>query len=411
MAGTIQHVPQTHIDRLRQLRAEARQELTGNILPFSILHVLDREQGGFYGHVANDRTIQAEAPKGLVQHSRMLWTFAQAGRAVGDAGYGQVALHAYRALMDWFRDAEHGGFFWMVDYRGRPLETAKFVYGQAFALYGLAEQHRASGDAGCLEEAIELYRLLEGHCRDLEHGGYWEACQRDWTPAPEVHVDPTPLPVAKGMNTHLHLLEAYTNLLRVWDDAGVRARLQALIQGTLDQILNPETHHLGLYFDRQWRPLSDRISYGHDIEGSWLLVEAAEVLGEPALLDRVREATLQMAYTVLEQGVDSDGGLFDEHDPTGEREQAKTWWPQAEAVVGFLNAYQLSGDASFLEASLASWAFIRQYFVDREQGGWFHTVDGRGCPHDREKAGPWKTPYHGSRACLEMMDRTSKMGF
>ncbi len=198
-------------------------------------------------------------------------------------------------------------------------------------------------------------------------------------------------------------------MLRAWDDGELRASLQALVHTTLGRILNPDTHQFSLYFDREWRSLSDRVSYGHDIEGSWLLVEAAEVLGDPELSAQVREAALQMAYATLERGVDADGGLFHEGDPSGVIERGKVWWPQAEAMVGFLNAYQLNGDPRFLEASLASWRFVQEHLVDREHGEWFWIVDEAGRPHDREKAGPWKTPYHNGRACLEVMERVRKL--
>jgi mannobiose 2-epimerase len=396
----------THI---RLLCDQVRQELIKNILPFSMHFVVDRQNGGFHGHVANDRTVQVEAPKGLVQHSRMLWTFAHAGRILDDPEYRPIALHARQALLEWFWDREHGGFFWMVDYQGQPLQTDKFTYGQSFAIYGLAEQHLAYGDAECLGRAIELYRLLEAHCRDAEQGGYWEACQQDWTLAPDRRLDPTDLPVAKGMNTHLHVLEAYTNLLRAWDDADLRASLQGLIHILLHHILNPDTSQFSLYFDRGWRSLSDRISYGHDIEGSWLLVEAAEVLGDPDLLTQAQEAALQMAYATLEQGLDADGGLFYEGDASGVIVHNKEWWPQAEAVVGFLNAYQLNGDRRFLDASLASWRFIQAHLVDREHGEWFYCASKAGHSPEGEKAGQWKTPYHNGRACLEVMGRVPKL--
>jgi mannobiose 2-epimerase len=397
------------MDRLVQFRSEVFQELTGNILPFSMHFVADREHGGFYGQVANDRTVQKKAPKGLVQHSRILWTFAHAYRIVGDPEYLLSAFHARKALINWFWDREHGGFFWMVDYRGQPLQTDKFTYGQAFAIYGLAEYHLAYGNAQCLDRAIELCRLLERHSRDPEHGGYWEVCHRDWTPAPGQCVDETALPVAKGMNSHLHVLEAYTNLLRAWDDGDLRASLQALVHTMLRRILNPDTHQLALFFDREWRPLSDRVSYGHDIEGSWLLAEAAEVLGDPELITQIREAALQMAYATLERGVDADGGLFYEGDSSGVIERGKVWWPQAEAIVGFLNAYQLNGDPRFLDASLASWRFVQEQLVDEKHGEWFQAGDEAGRSHDREKAGPWKTPYHNGRACLEVMERIRKL--
>jgi mannobiose 2-epimerase len=393
------------ITRMEQLRIEVLQELTDNILPFSMQFMVDWENGGFYGHVANDRTVRTHASKGLVQHSRMLWTFAHANRSLGDPEYQPIALHAQKALLDWFWDKELGGLFWMVDHRGQPLQTEKFTYGQAFAIYGLAEAHLAYGDGECLARAIELYRLLQTYCHDAEHDGYWEACQRDWTPIPDLHLDPIDLPVIKGMNTHLHVLEAYTNLLRAWDDADLRASLRALLHTLLRNILNPDSYQFFLYFDRAWQPLSAHVSYGHDIEGSWLLVEAAEVLGDPELLVQVQETALQMAYATLQQGVDADGGLVYEGDASGVIDYKKEWWPQAEAMVGFLNAYQMSGDHRFLDASLASWRFIQKNLVDTEHGEWFYSASEAGRSSEGEKAGMWKTPYHNARACLEVMTR------
>ena len=390
---------------LEQYRAEVLLELTENILPFSVRFVVDREHGGFHTHKGNDTTVQEGAPKALVQHSRMLWIFARAARSLGDHECADRAARAKEEMSAWFRDSEHGGYYWMVEYQGQPLYTDKFTYGQAFALYGLAEYHLASDDAGSVDDAIRLFHLIEGRCSDPEDGGYWEALRRDWTPAADLWVDDTTFPVAKSMNTHLHLLEAYTHLLRTWDSDELRDRLLGLTRILLDRIVQPNSHQMALYFDRTWRPLSDRVSYGHDIEASWLLVEAANVLGDGCLQAEVREVALQMAYAVLERGVDGDGGLWDEGDPTGAVRQSKTWWPQAEAMVGFLNAYQLSGNRCFLQASLAAWHFVRTHLVDKELGDWFWSVDRAGRPSNRGKAGPWKAAYHNGRACIEVMER------
>jgi mannobiose 2-epimerase len=397
------------MDELQLLRAEVLQELTGNILPFSMRFVVDWEQGGFYGLVANDRTVQKQAPKGLVQHSRILWTFAHAHRTLQDPQLLPIVAHARTALLNWFWDQHCGGFFWMLNHLGQPVQPGKIVFGHAFAIYGLTEDYLATGSAESLAGAKETYYLLEKHGRDLERGGYWEARHQDWTHAPEQRVDPTDLPVIKGMNTHLHMLEAYTNLLRVWNDDGVRSRLRALIYIMTERVLNPQTHHLSLFFDREWQSLSDGISYGHDIEASWLLVEAAEVLGDRELQAQAETAALRMACATLEQGVGADGGVFDEGDPSGVIGRGRSWWPQAEAMVGFLNAYQLNDDRRFLEASLASWRFIKHYIVDREHGDWFWGVDEAGHPLDREKAGPWKAPYHNGRACLEVIRRVQTL--
>jgi mannobiose 2-epimerase len=393
------------MNRLQELRTAAQNELVTNVLPFSMNHVVDHENGGFYGYVANDITVRRDAPKALIQHTRMLWTFAHAQRILGDSAYAPIADYARRAVTGWFADTEQGGYFWIVDATGRPLQTDKLTYGQAFAIYALAEDHLAGGPADSLERAIQLYHLLESHCHDAQYGGYFEGCRHDWTAAPELSVDETNLPVVKSMNVHLHMMEAYSTLLQAWGNPGLRANLRALVEIMLGHIRNRRAHHLWLWFDREWHPLSDHISYGHDIEGSWLLLEAAEALGDRGLRTRARAAALGMAYATLGRAVDADGGLFSEGNPSGVTDRNKIWWPQAEAVIGFLNAYQLNGDPRLLEAALASWRFIQEHIVDREHGGWFWGVDEAGRTLDREKAGAWKAAYHSGRMCMEIMRR------
>lgn len=400
---------QRHASSLVRLQADASRELTENILPFTMQHVADWEHGGFYGYVANDRTAQKDAPKAIVQHSRILWTFSRAYRVLGSAAYLPVIARARNALADWFWDREHGGYSWMVSCQGMPLQADKFAFGQAYAIYGLAEDYLATGNTESLGRALQTFRLLEEHGRDLECGGYWEARHRDWAPAPELRVDETDLPVVKGMNSHLHLLEAYANLLHASGDDRVRASLRSVIDIMSAGILDAGTHHLSLFFDRNWHSLSDTISYGHDIEASWLLVEAAEALGEPGQVAKAREAALGIANATLELGVDTDGSLFYAGNPAGVTEREKIWWPQAEAVVGFMNAYQLNRDPRFLQAVLDCWRFIQERLVDIKHGDWFWGVDGTGRPLDRQKAGPWKTPYHNGRACLEVMRRVQEL--
>jgi mannobiose 2-epimerase len=395
--------------QLEQYRDEVLHELTDNILPFSLCFVVDREHGGFHTLPGNDTTAQQGAPKGLVQHSRMLWIFARATRILGDPEYARTAAKAHQELLDWFRDDAHGGYYWIVDYQGQSLYSDKFTYGQAFALYGLVESYLTSRDPATLDEAKRLFHLIEERCSDPDNGGYWEARRRDWSPAPDLWVDDTTLPVAKSMNTHLHLLEAYGHLLRAWDDARLRESLRVLVQIMLQRIVQPVGHQMALHFDRRWHPLSDRVSYGHDIEASWLLMEAATALGDQDLLTAAREAALLMADAVLARGVDSDGGLWDEGDPSGVARRHKTWWPQAEAMVGFLNCYQMSSESRFLQASLATWRFVQAHMVDREHGEWYWSVDQMGRPGDQGKAGPWKAAYHNGRACLEVWQRAEQL--
>jgi mannobiose 2-epimerase len=213
---------------------------------------------------------------------------------------------------------------------------------------------------------------------------------------------------AKSQNTHLHVMEAYTGLLRAWPDPRVRAAQLTLVGLMLERILDPKTHHLGLYFDADWTPRSTAISYGHDIEAAWLLCEAAEVLADETVLARTREAAVQIARVTLAEGVSPLGGIYNEGGPHGITNANHEWWPQAEAAVGFLNAYQISGDPAFLRAADASWQFVEKYLVDRKDGEWFHTVDPHGKPQPRRgKAGIWKCPYHNGRACMEIADRVA----
>ncbi len=393
---------------LHQFRSEVEQEVKQDILPFHMEKLTDRENGGFYGYLSNTLEVRKDAPRSLVQNSRLLWTYAQAFRVLKEPAYLNTAGRAYHYLLDYFWDGQAGGLFWMLDYRGRPLETVKMGYGQAFGIYSLAEYYLATGHQSCLDKAIEIYRLLESHTHDSRHKGYYEGCNRDWSPGGAMRLGAGDLDADKSMNTHLHVLEAYTNLLRAWDDAGLRARLRELIQVMIDHIVDPASGHFKLFFDETWQSKSNQISYGHDIEGSWLLVEAAEVLGDDELLPRIKDVALKMAQATCDDGVDADGGVYNEGDPTGVTHPDKDWWPQAEAMVGFLNAYQLSRRPHFLEASLHSWEFIKKTIIDHEYGEWLWGVTKSGVPLNREKAGPWKSSYHNSRACFEVMRRLAE---
>jgi len=270
----------------------------------------------------------------------------------------------------------------------------------------LAEYMHASGDPEALAMALRLVEQIESTGHDDLHSGYFETYERDWKLAIDQRLSDVDLDEKKSMNTHLHLLEAYSALLRVHENPTVRFRLRELIEIFLGHIIDSTTHHFILFFDEEWRPRSTKISFGHDIEGSWLLCEAADILGDPAILARVREAAVKMAHAVFDQGLDSDGGLLYEVHPAGIIDTNKHWWPQAEAVVGFLNTYQITGQRRFLDGAERSWAFIEKYIVDREHGEWFSMVSQSGVPATEPyKVDSWKCPYHNGRACFEVMGR------
>jgi mannobiose 2-epimerase len=387
-------------------RRQLEEELTGNILPFWMTHVVDKVNGGFYGAVTNDLQVYNKVPRSAVLCARMLWTFAAAYREFGVEQYLSIARWAYDYLTRVFWDQAHGGLYWEVDYTGHPVSDRKHHYAQAFGIYGLAEYYQATREPQSLALVQTLFHLLEANAYEPVYGGYIEGSSCEWEPLADARLGESDLNCRKSMNTNLHILEAYTNLLRVWDDVHLQAQHRALIETFRQHIVDPQTGHFGLFFDDRWHALSENVSFGHDIEGSWLLCEAAEAQGDPALLKQVRELAVDMAAAVYRNGLDDDGGLFYEAGPQGHVDTTKAWWPQAEAVVGFYNAFQLSGQGHFAQAAYRCWEYIQAKVVDREHGDWFKELYRDGTPNDASyKAGPWHCPYHHSRACFEMLTR------
>ena len=398
-------------DRLLQrLRDEMRDELTQRILPFWMNEAADRRNGGAIGLIAEDGTRVDDAPKGCVLHARLLWILSASYRALGDEAYRAAAERSAVHFSAYFIDPTFGGVFWMVDAQGRQLDDRKHVYAQAFAIYALVEHYSATGDEHSLRAAIAIFKLVEARAHDAELGGYEEAFSREWKLLDDVRLSDVDANERKSMNTHLHLLEAYTPLYAAWPDARLRARIESLIELFLDRIIAPTGDHVIPFFTDIWQPRSSKVSFGHDIETSWLLVEAARALDDVALMQRVQHAANRLASAVLEHGVDPvHGGLFNErHDRRLDTD--KEWWPQAEAIVGFLAAYQASGRVEFLEAAVGAWDFVREHMLDRRHGEWLRRVSRSGEEsRGGEKVGPWKCPYHNGRACLEVMSRVDAL--
>lgn len=390
-------------------RNDIQDELTTNILAYWMNHAIDSAHGGFVGEIDDNNEIVPGADKSLVLNTRILWTFAAAYRLFKDEAYLQIADRAYDYIVLHFVDQKYGGLYWMVDAQGTPTQAQKVVYGQAFSIYAMSEYYRATGKQDALDLAIGIYDLLETHSYDQSNGGYFEAHTRDWQPNDISELSSNTLHEKKSMNTHLHVLEAYTNLYRVWPSERLRQSQSVLIAMTLQHIVDDESSHFKLFFDEQWNSLSGHISYGHDIEGSWLIAEAAEVLGNPELIASANATAARMAEAVLLEGIDRDGGILNEADASGIIDSNKDWWPQAEAVVGFYNAYERTGDSRYLDAARASWAFADRYIIDHKFGEWYWSVTREGIPTTgKGKVNAWKCPYHNSRACFEMLERLER---
>jgi len=385
-----------------------RQELNNElrqILQYWMENAVDEMQGGFYGSIDNENTVHAEAPKGLVLNARILWTFSAAFNATEDKKYLQVAERAYRYLADHFTDKEYGGAYWSVDASGQMLNPRKQVYGIAFYLYGISEYYSAVQQPEVLDAAIQLFRLIEEKSFDADRKGYFEAFNRDWTPADDFRLSDKDANAQKTMNTHLHIIEAYANLYWQWPDTMLKKRIVQLLEVFDDHMIDKSSGHLLLFFDAAWKPVPDVISYGHNIEAAWLLQQCAETTGDEEWLNRMKNHALLITRASLE-GLDEDGGLWYEFDPLkNEMIKEKHWWPQAEAMLGFFNSWQISSNEDYLQLSINSWNFIKKYIRSKE-GEWVWGVyaDYTIMQH-KDKAGFWKCPYHNSRACLEIIQR------
>ena len=417
----------------KELKASATQLLEENILSFWITRMTDHERGGYYGQMTGDGRLVKDADKGAILNARLLWTFSAAYRVLGKKEYLEAATRAKDYFIEHFIDHEHGGVFWSVDCEGRPLDTKKQFYAIGFAIYGFSEYARATGDREALDIALQLFDCIEEHSFDHEHNGYIEACTREWGVMEDMRLSEKDENYPKSQNTHLHIIEPYANLYRCLQELKapetcnyvpmlgsvlpidvtvspetmnrVGAALRNIICIFTDKILNPETHHLDLFFDMDWRRMSIDESYGHDIECSWLLHEAALVLGDEYLLAKV-EDIVKLVAKASEKGLNADGSMSYEWKAEGGLDTDRHWWVQAENVVGWINLYQHFGDEQALSNALRCYDYIEQHLVDREGGEWFWSCDIDGRPNrQNDKAGFWKCPYHNGRMCLEIIER------
>lgn len=394
---------------LQQFRTELNDEWKG-ILSFWMTYMLDKENGGFYGKLSHKNVIIQEAPKGIVLNARILWSFSHAYNFSADSQYLSMAACAFDYICKYFIDQEFGGVYWSVDHLGKMLDSKKQVYGLGFCIYALAEYYKATKSEKALEIAIELFTILEDKAFDQEKNGYFEAFARDWKAMDDVRLSNKDANEKKTTNTHLHVIEACSNLFTVCPEKPIGEAVENLLSLFWNKIINQTAHRQNLFFDENWNVKSNTISFGHDIESAWLLHWCAKSIGSEKYLNLFEQNAVYMATASLD-GVDSDGGMWHEYDNDGKWLHEKHSWPQAEAMVGFFNAWEITKDASWLQRSFKSWEFIKKHIKDNEYGEWYWGVEKDYKPMLHEdKAGFWKCPYHNSRACIEIVRRMDVQG-
>lgn len=396
-------------EKMENFKKELYDCLNDNIMRYWIDRMTD-PRGGFYGRRDGYDVLDADAPKGAILNARILWSFAAAYRLTHNEEYRDMALRARDYVRDHFIDRQYGGVYWSLDADGTPLDTRKQFYAIAFTIYGLSEHYRATGDEESLRLARELFNDIESHSRDTEKGGYIEAETRDWQPIADMRLSDKDDNASKTMNTHLHIMEGYTSLLRVWRDPALLEATTGLLRIFLDRILDSETGHLGLFFNDDWERQDGIFSYGHDIEASWLMLETAMVIGDKRLYEETLAATARIAEAALE-GRRADGSMIYERHADGTLDEDLHWWVQAEDVIGQLYLAAYHGKPEFIEWAADSWRFIREKLIDRENGEWYWSRLGKDGSIDRadDKAGFWKCPYHNSRMCIEAIETLDKL--
>ena len=381
---------------------EVKQELTGHILPFWN-KMKDEENGGFYGYVGNDLQLDKLADKGVILNSRILWFYSSCYAVLGDEKCREMAEHAFEFAKKHCIDYEFGGVYWMLDYKGEPADDMKHTYNIAFAIYALSAFYNATGNKEALELAEKLFDDIESNT--LDEYGYREAFSREWELVSNDALSENGLQADKTMNTILHLIEAYTELYKANKSDMVEERLRFLLGQMKDKVYDPETTALKVFFNTKLELIGDIHSYGHDIEATWLMDRACDVLGDEKLIKEFAEMNLKISHNI--QNIALDNGALNNERDKDEINKTRIWWVQAESIVGFINAYQHSGDEQFLESARTIWEYVKNYVSDKRPGGeWHWDVSYDGKPGStREIAGPWKCPYHNGRMCLEVITR------
>lgn len=392
--------------QLQQILPELKNELS-RILDFWSTKAVDLEFGGFVGQINSSGEIIPNATKGVVLNTRLLWTFSAAYRNIGNKLYLEMANRAYDYLLKYFWDKKEGGLFWECDYLGNPLNTRKQAYAQGFGVYAFSEYFLATGSEEGLEYAISLFDSLEDRFKDSEFGGYWEALSVDWQPMDDMRLSTKDANSPKSMNTHLHILEPYTNLYRAWSDEQLKECIMTLIGLFQERIIDSETGHFNLFFERDWAVQSNIVSFGHDIEGAWLLHEAAMEIKNSDVIQSIQSSALRLVNITLEEGTDADGSVW--YEKEGDHiDKDRHWWGQAEAMVGLMDAWEISRDDWYIECLVRVWRYIKSNLMDTKNGEWFWSIHDDGAPNlNEDKAGFWKCPYHNSRALLELITRIS----
>ena len=391
------------------LAAEFNAELIA-IADWWVTHAIDHEYGGFYGEISATNEPLKNASKSIILNTRILWFFSEVAAEINNPAYTACAKRAYDYLLNNFFDTNHKGVYWELDALGNPINNRKQVYAQAFTIYALCAYYQLTQDQNALAHALNCFHLLEEKARDHEHDGYREAFTREWGTISDLRLSEKDLNYPKTQNTHLHILEAYSSLYKIHPTAEIHAALKYNIELFDRYMIDKNNYHLRMFLDNHWNDFSTSFTYGHDIEASWLIAKAVEILNDAEITKKIIPLVMRIAHTTVTQAIGEQGHVIDCFDFASQQHNADiVWWVQAEAIVGFMNAYALSGEKKYLHAAERVWHFVKLHFIDRQHGEWlwFSSLDKKTEP-PQYKVGFWKCPYHNGRAMIEAVRYLTK---
>jgi len=390
--------------------ADFQNQLAQKILPYWYDTAVDRQHGGY---LLSDDVAKKAAPateKQLVTQSRMIWGFSHAhlkGFSDANRNYLKAAEQGYQFLLDHFLDREHEGYYWTTDVQGKPLDQRKIVYGGSFVIYGLVEYYRASGDKGALQRALDLYQVLQKRAHDPKYGGWIEHFQRDWTPILDPNADAiVELAGCKSANAHLHLLESLTELYKATQDQDVKRSLGEAVQINCTWFYPKDPGKSAFHRKPDWTlitgPRSSGVSYGHNVEFAWLMIQAQEALAQKPSWEHFKahlDHALKYGYDYTRGGLYSRG--IDDEPAT---DTDKIWWVQAEMLAALTDALRHKPDPAYSQALDKLLQFIVSFQADPKDGIWLDTVTADGKPKVTAKAHNWKANYHDVRAIVKFVE-------
>ena len=400
----------------------AKNHLEKVILPYWN-NMKDVDNGGFYGFKTFNLETLKDNEKGCILHSRILWFYSNVYLILGGKENIENATHTYEFIKNYCIDEIYGGIFWMLNSDGSVKDSTKNAYNQAFCIYGLSSYYRATKNQEALSLAYRLFECLETYCKD--DFGYREAFSKDWKVPVESAICDQGVVAEKTMNTLLHVLEAYTELFLADGHPVVGEALVKTLKIAYEKVFNKDFVRLETFFDSKMNSLADIHSYGHDIEATWLLDRAGKVLetvidknpkiyeyfenDAKSIVKKTYDYTILISKRILDVAFDGEALNNESRGEIHGNEHIDTdriWWVQGEAVVGFVNAYQVTKDEKFLDAAKKIFSYIENVLTDKREGSeWFWAVSKDGIPDTHGITEPWKCPYHNGRMCLELISR------